>query len=516
MRVVVLLSLVIAAFALPGSGAPASSAPSSSAVTIGPYTGVGIGLLDRYRHINNSTFTSDSKDVYKGRFTYSFRIENGIVRGRGNGNYLAATWRLDGVNHGVGVFGCNVPMKTTPFTVRVIGRVEGEKVRLHFGLEGGKETNGDYDCGADFTGFATDGTRLADSLEWVQGTGGITFPLDNPSIPPLREVEVVGDDEDRRVNLHEWAFTIRKPGGPPPPTPGTGGVGGAGPSANPGGPCTIEGTPGNDTLVGTPRRDVICGGAGDDVIRGAGGDDSLRGDAGNDRLLAGAGNDSLEGGAGADTLLGERGRDLLIGRDGRRDTLDGGARSRLGSSRPRRPGSQRRGRQLAARASRGPRSVELGRELEDRKQLRVPDEARDARDAVAVDREDHDPVGAGTAPQGPPGRTRQAPAGRLRARAAAGSGRAGRPSVPWRRSRRSLAGPTTCIGSGGIVISASPASRAVRRSMSTASHASTNLRISAASARSSAGLCTRASVPRCARARRGRAPAEARCSRPRR
>jgi Ca2+-binding RTX toxin-like protein len=324
MRVLVLGLLGVAALALPVTGTP-SSRPSSGSETIGPYTGVVVGLLDRYRHINDPRFTSDSKDVYRGRFTYSFRIENGVVRGRGNGDYLTATWRLDGVHHGVGVFGCDVPMKTTPFTVRVYGRVTNGKVRLWFGLEGTREANDDYDCGADFTGYKTDDHRLADSLEWVQGTGGITFSQDNPSIAPLRELEVIGNDKDRRVNLHEWVFTISKPGGTPPPPPrGTGGVGGAGPNASPGGPCTIEGTPGNDTLVGTPRRDVICGGEGDDVIRGAGGDDSLRGDAGNDRLLAGAGNDSLEGGAGADTLLGEGGRDLLLGRDGRRDNLDGG------------------------------------------------------------------------------------------------------------------------------------------------------------------------------------------------
>lgn len=322
MRVLLVGLFGVAALALPVTGAP-SSTPSSGSETIGPYTGVVVGLLDRYRHINDPRFTSDSKDVYKGRFTYSFRIENGIVRGQGNGDYLTATWRLDGTTDS-GVFGCNVPMKTTPFSVRVYGRVTNGTVRLWFGLEGAKESNADYDCGADFTGYETDGERLRDSLEWVQGTEGITFPQDNPSIAPLREVEVVGDDKDRRVNLHEWVFTISKPGGTPPPPPPSTGVGGGGPSANPGGPCTIKGTPGNDTLVGTPRRDVICGDAGNDVIRGAGGDDSLRGDAGNDRLIGGAGKDSLEGGAGADTLRGEGGRDLLIARDGRRDTLDGG------------------------------------------------------------------------------------------------------------------------------------------------------------------------------------------------
>ena len=321
MRALILGLLGFAALALPASGTP-SAGPADPA-QVGPYTGVGIGLLDRYRHINAS-FTSDSKDVYKGRFTYSFQIDElGNVTGTGNGDYLTATWRLDGVNEGRR-FGCNVPMRTQAFSVRVTGRATGATARIRFALEGSREWNDDYPCGASFTGFTSDGDRLGDSLQLVQPPDGVEISLANPSIPPLRRLEVMGNDRDRRVNLHEWAFSIQAPGGPPPPEPPTSGTG-AGPSANPGAPCTINGTPRNDTLVGTARRDVICGKGGNDVIRGRGGDDSLRGDAGNDRLFGGAGNDSVEWGGGTDTLLGEAGRDLLLARDGRRDSLDGGA-----------------------------------------------------------------------------------------------------------------------------------------------------------------------------------------------
>ena len=316
--VLVALTLAVAAFALPGSGVT-SSAPLGRSVTVGPYTGVGTGLLDRYRHRVTSAFTVDSKDVYKGRFTYSFRIVNGVVRGTGNGVYLAATWRLDGVHQGQS-FGCDVPMSTTPFQVDVSGSATDESIKLRFRLVGAKETNDDYDCGANFTGYASDSPRLADSLELVQGDG-ITVSRVNPSIPPLTKLEVVGGNSNRRVDLHEWTFTIRAPGEPPPPPqpPPSGGG-----STNAGGACTISGTSGNDNLVGTPGRDVICGLAGDDVIRGRGGNDSLRGDAGKDRLFAGPGNDTLEGGGGADTLLGETGKDLLLAKDGARDTVDGG------------------------------------------------------------------------------------------------------------------------------------------------------------------------------------------------
>lgn len=323
-----MVSVAIAALVLPVA-ASQGSGPASIATAAGPYTGVGTGLLDRYRHIDNGEagadhIVSDSKDVYRGRFTYSFRIdEAGNVSGSGTGVYKPATWRLQGVNGSNGPFSCRIPMKTTRYAVRITGRATESQMQIRFALEGAREANAETLCGANYYGFATDDTRLANSLELIQPPEGIETSRANPTIAPLSKLEVIGDDRDRRVNLHEWTITIRAPGAPPPPPPPTTGTGGAGPTS-PDGPCTITGTPGNDTLTGTPRRDVICGLGGNDVLRGAGGDDTLRGDAGNDRLAAGSGNDALDGGAGADTLLGQGGRDLLLGRDGARDTLDGG------------------------------------------------------------------------------------------------------------------------------------------------------------------------------------------------
>ena len=95
MRPLVIL-LAFAAFAIPGSGASLAAAPTAPAETIGPFTGVVVGTLDRTRNIRNSEFTSRSEDVYKGRFTYSFRIVNGVVQGTGHGDYLEASWKLAG------------------------------------------------------------------------------------------------------------------------------------------------------------------------------------------------------------------------------------------------------------------------------------------------------------------------------------------------------------------------------------------------------------------------------------
>jgi len=152
MRTLIVGLLGVAALLLPVTG---STAPKAPAQSVEPYTGVGTGLLDRYRHIASS-FTSDSKDVYRGRFTYAFQIDAfGNIEGTGNGDYLTATWRLDGVNEGRR-FGCNVPMSTQAFRVRITGHATGGTATIRFALEGSREWNEDHDCGANFTGFASD------------------------------------------------------------------------------------------------------------------------------------------------------------------------------------------------------------------------------------------------------------------------------------------------------------------------------------------------------------------------
>jgi hypothetical protein len=73
-----------------------AAAPADAGASIGPYAGVGTGLLDRFRHVDNHApdpdhIVTDSKDVYRGRFTYSFRIDEfGTITGRGDGSYQSA------------------------------------------------------------------------------------------------------------------------------------------------------------------------------------------------------------------------------------------------------------------------------------------------------------------------------------------------------------------------------------------------------------------------------------------
>ena len=302
--------------------APAQSSARLAATT---FKGVGDGTVDRLKHFDDGHAIYDSHDVYKAHFTYTFRISAGQVVGTGTGTYLSATWDLKGTNEGQ-PFGCSPPVSTSGFRVEVSGSVSGETIKLRFLLPDAQERNADYDCGANFTGFATDSAYVADSLAKViaaQPGGVITLSRTAPSIPPLHLEEHTGDSKNFRTILHDWTITITAVSGAGSGGSGGGG-GGSGKNPKPSGPCTINGTAGNDVLTGTSGRDVICGFGGNDVIRGAGGDDALRGGSGNDRLYGGAGNDAVDGGPGADQLFGESGRDLLLAKDGRRDVVSGG------------------------------------------------------------------------------------------------------------------------------------------------------------------------------------------------
>jgi hypothetical protein len=260
MRLAALLAAGVVALAAPVAGATRVDAPRGPAQIVGQFTGVGIGTLDRFRMIRNSSFNSHSTDFYKGRFTYSFSIdEGGNVTGSGTGRYLVASWRLRGVVHDKGTFACEVPMTTRGFTVRVTGQATADTITLRFALEGSGESNDDHPCGADFTGFASDSTRLADSLELVQQPEGIRTPRALPNIRSLRRVEQLGDDSDRRVNIHDWAFSIAAPGAPPPPDPpDTGGGGGGDPGGGAGPPIALVGTvgPGNRVSLTLDGRAV--------------------------------------------------------------------------------------------------------------------------------------------------------------------------------------------------------------------------------------------------------------------
>jgi Ca2+-binding RTX toxin-like protein len=298
--------------------------PSSAAASIGPYTGVGEGLLDRFRHVDNHApdpdhIVTDSKDVYRGRFRYSFRIDGfGNISGNGNGSYhRPTTWHLEGVNGSHGPFSCDISMKTTDFRVRVTGRADDGRMHLRFALEGARESNEETLCGADYYGFPTDDTRLANSLELVQPADGLDTSQAAPALGSLRKLENLGDDFDRRVNLHEWSITIAAPPRPPElPENSVGAYDTPRQAGRHGRICTIEGTGKRDFLNGTRGNDIICAYGGRDVVSGGGG---------HDLVFGGPGSDRISGGPGLDVLYGNGGRDRLNSKDRRLDRLNGGA-----------------------------------------------------------------------------------------------------------------------------------------------------------------------------------------------
>jgi Ca2+-binding RTX toxin-like protein len=291
---------------------------------IGPFTGVGVGGQHRVGHSDNNApnpdnhVVSDSDESYQGQFNYSFRIENGVIEGIGNGDYKTASWDLSGSNGKEGAFSCSPPVHTHPFSVRVWGWATEGHMYVGFDLLGAEETNDNYDCGAKFTGRATTSRFLPDSLEAVllATPGGLALTsVKNPSIGHLTaHVEDSTDTTSHSVDS-AWDISISAPSGG-----GSDNGGGPGPStAKRRGAgtkiCTITGTPGRDVLSGTAGHDVICGLGGNDVLRGLGGDDILFG---------GPGNDSIDGGAGRDLLFGNAGKDTISAKDGESDRVDGG------------------------------------------------------------------------------------------------------------------------------------------------------------------------------------------------
>jgi hypothetical protein len=310
------IALVLASLASVVLAAPARA-------FIGPYTGVATGNVDRFRHTDNqnadptSRFAVDSHDVYKVRFTYSFRIQgDGTVEGTGHGVYQSATWHLSGHNGSGGDFACDVPVSGDPFDVTVSGHADGPRMRLTFELPAAHEVNADYDCGAGYTGRATDSRYAAISLALVQGPDGVPVDRTNPRIGSLRKLEDTGDDRDHTVNLHEWDISIE-----PPPIPSDRPEPGPGP-----GDARRKSDPGTGvcTILGTPRRDRLVGTSGDDVICGLGGADRIDGRGGNDVIFGSFGADRIKGGKGLDALYGNSGRDTLRARDGERDLAHGG------------------------------------------------------------------------------------------------------------------------------------------------------------------------------------------------
>jgi Ca2+-binding RTX toxin-like protein len=230
-----------------------------------------------------------SEDSYRGRGILTLKEDaNGrLVPASNSFAYQSATWSLSGQNGTNGSFSCSPPITTTDGTVDVRGWVIGGVLYVRFLLSVAHEHNDDYDCGAHFTGFATDSHYESDSLlqvEDAQPGGWIVTNADHPSVGALSATQTTGAAPNTRHSDARWTISIVKRAGSSkdhgPPGPSTS----PGPTKGTSRICTINGTPGNDLLLGTSHDDVICG---------FGGKDRIVGDAGEDLIYAGTGNDVI-------------------------------------------------------------------------------------------------------------------------------------------------------------------------------------------------------------------------------
>jgi hypothetical protein len=251
--------------------------------------------------------TSQSDDSYEGRGILSLKQEaNGqLVPSSNSFAYLSATWDLSGVNGSNGSFSCHPPVTTTDGVVDADGWVVGGVMYVRFKLVGTRERNDDYDCGAKFTGYATDSTYEADSLEEVEDAqpgGMIVTSADHPSVGTIsHRIDETDDPTNVFHSVSTWTVTITKRSGSRnddgPPGPGTSN----GPNRGSKRVCTINGTRRNDVLVGTSKEDIICAYGGNDRIDGRGGNDVVYGGPGKDTIQARDNElDRVDGGPGKD------------------------------------------------------------------------------------------------------------------------------------------------------------------------------------------------------------------------
>jgi len=305
-------TLVAAVLAATSTAQPERTTAPTRQSFVASYDVIISGGTTRSRHRDSqATDPQDSvivqsDDSYSGRGILSMKEEaNGrLVPASNSFAYQSATWSLSGQNGKNGAFSCSPPVTTTDGVVDASGWVVGGVLYIRFKLAGAHEHNDRYDCGAKFTGFATDSTYEGDSLlevEDAQPGGVIVTSADHPAVGTLVHVTDTGEAPNTFHSEARWTVSItkrsssKKDDGPP------------GPSTSPGPTrgtqhvCTINGTRRNDVLFGTSSDDVICGYGGKDRIDGRGGNDLVYAGLGKDTILARDHKiDRVDGGPGKD------------------------------------------------------------------------------------------------------------------------------------------------------------------------------------------------------------------------
>jgi hypothetical protein len=185
----------------------------AGALASGVWRGTAEGIRVDDGQLQSGEVTSSSLDNYQVELSFFFTVNgHGEVSGGGSGYYADAHWHLFGVNGKEGSFDCEPPVSADAFKVDVSGHRSGHEVLLALAIHDATETNEDYDCGANYTGFATTTHLMSESLE-VVGGNELHVSTTAPTSLTLQKTVNSGDAEDSHVDTHIWSFSVTPPGG---------------------------------------------------------------------------------------------------------------------------------------------------------------------------------------------------------------------------------------------------------------------------------------------------------------
>jgi hypothetical protein len=201
--------------------------PAHALASGGVWTGTAEGIQVASSNRESDELTIHSSANYQVELSYSFSVSpGGDLVGGGSGYYTDAHWHLSGVNEGKS-FGCEPPVSAEPFKVDVSGHKSGHDVMLSLDMPDAEETNENYQCGPNFSGFATDSHYMSESLELVGGRE-VHVSDSGPSSLVLERPVVSGDDpsEGIKETTNIWTISVTPPASVDhEPQPGQGGSG---------------------------------------------------------------------------------------------------------------------------------------------------------------------------------------------------------------------------------------------------------------------------------------------------
>jgi hypothetical protein len=186
-------------------------APANTLAAGGVWKGTAEGISVDDGELQSGEVTSSSVSNYQVELSFSFSVSpRGDVSGGGSGYYTDAHWHLSGINGKEGSFNCEPPVSAEPFKVEVSGHRSGHDVLLTLAIPDATETNQDYECGANYSGFATTTHLMSESLKLV-GADQLHLSTTAPTSRTLEKTVESGSAEDHETDLHIWSFSIAPP-----------------------------------------------------------------------------------------------------------------------------------------------------------------------------------------------------------------------------------------------------------------------------------------------------------------